>query len=88
MIIEFNKSMIKFQSTVFLQPNVAAVSEEYFKDAKTYKPERWLREGPDGSPGEANNFPLMSFGHGTRICPGIRFAEQELYLGLIAVGIH
>jgi cytochrome P450 family 49 subfamily A len=68
---------------VFLQPNVVARSPDYFPDPDTFKPERWLVK--DGS---YKAFPLMPFGYGARMCAGKRFAEQEIYLGLINVSKH
>lgn len=56
-------------------------SERYFPDPDEFRPERWLR----GSEATTNAFILTSFGHGTRMCVGRRFALQTLYLGLTRI---
>jgi cytochrome P450 len=43
------------------------MSEQYFTDAKSFKPERWL--GPDSGELEKN---LVSFSRGSRGCLGIK----------------
>lgn len=57
-------------------------SEKYFTDPEKYQPMRWLR-GDDNQ--AVHPFVLTPFGHGTRICAGKRFAEQDLYVFLAKV---
>ena len=35
--------------------------------------------------GKIDPFTIVAFGHGARMCPGRRLAEQEIYLALIQV---
>ncbi|XP_071444102.1 ecdysone 20-monooxygenase [Hetaerina americana] len=54
---------------------IACLQEKNFKNAREFRPERWLRD--EG--GEANApFLVAPFGCGKRMCPGKRFVEQEL----------
>ncbi|XP_077349959.1 1,25-dihydroxyvitamin D(3) 24-hydroxylase, mitochondrial-like [Lithobates pipiens] len=52
-------------------------NEDYFPDAREYKPERWLK--PRGS---VNPFASTPFGVGKRMCVGRRLAELQLQLTL------
>ncbi|XP_049783973.1 probable cytochrome P450 CYP44 isoform X1 [Schistocerca cancellata] len=67
---------------VDLTPNVHFLSEKYFKDARIYLPDRWLRGNENTS---YHPYLLTPFGHGTRTCAGRRFAEQDLYLILFYI---
>ncbi|KAK3337802.1 cytochrome P450 [Cercophora scortea] len=53
------------------------MSEEVFKDAYTYKPERWLT-GTQGSK-ELDQW-LVAFSRGPRMCFGVNLAWAELYV--------
>jgi hypothetical protein len=46
------------------------MSEQYFVDAKSFKPERWL--GPDSAELEKR---LVSFSRGSRSCLGVKYAN-------------
>ena len=70
---------------VFTENGVAGRNEKFIDSPTEFKPERWLRDGGKAS---INPFLLMPFGHGSRLCLGKRFAEQELYLGISAVCIQ
>lgn len=52
-------------------------SEKYFKNAKSFDPDRWMHEN------EINPYAVLSFGFGARMCIGRRIAEQEIYLTMI-----
>ena len=43
---------------------------------------RWLRGGQQA---DLHSFLLTPFGHGTRMCAGRRFAEQDLYVVLARI---
>ncbi|CRL19073.1 Cytochrome P450 [Penicillium camemberti] len=47
--------------------------EEVHKDPEAFRPERWI-EYPD--------LPLAGFGFGRRKCPGNKFSQRSLYMGL------
>ncbi|KAF4522679.1 hypothetical protein B566_EDAN010460 [Ephemera danica] len=68
---------------------ISSRMEKYFPKAEDFIPERWLREG-DGGPAAASHHPFASlpFGHGPRMCPGRRLAEQEMLLLLAEVLKH
>jgi len=78
---------------------IVSLSSQYFEDPSTYRPERWLRTdkrrggsggggGSGGSDGNGiNPFIVLPFGFGPRMCVGRRFAEQELWIGLMKI-IH
>jgi len=73
-----------YQTWVTMNFQTMALLDEYFVHADRYLPERWLKgEGDCLRP--ANNFVMLPFGHGSRMCIGRRFAEQETWLALIKV---
>ena len=49
-------------------------SENYYKDALEFKPERWL------SNESIDPYASLPFGYGPRMCIGRRVSEQEMYL--------
>lgn len=56
------------------------LNSDYFPEASTFKPERWLGDSPkapDGSPLERY---FVAFGKGPRSCLGINLAWMELFL--------
>jgi cytochrome P450 len=65
---------------------VTSRMDKYFPNADQFLPERWLRQH-DGGPETASHHPFASlpFGHGPRMCPGRRLAEQEMLLLLVEV---
>ena len=71
-----------FQSRVAILTLVSSRMEKYFPDPEAYQPERWLRNTGQK---DIHPFSALTFGHGPRMCIGKRFAEQELFLGLIKV---
>nr|QGQ60786.1 CYP44 [Eurytemora pacifica] len=62
---------------VDLNPSVHFMNPEIFHNPAKHSPERWLREETDNN---IHPYLLTPFGHGTRMCAGRRFAEQDLYV--------
>ena len=58
--------------------------DSYFEAPEEFVPERWLR---DQDQKLIHPFAALPFGFGSRSCIGKRFAEQEVSLALIKVGI-
>lgn len=58
---------------------VAASLPEYVDRPCEFLPDRWL----NGYAGSHRNINSHPFGFGPRMCPGRRFAEQEIYLAVI-----
>jgi len=67
---------------VDLNPSVHFMDEDMFPDPTKHMPERWLR---DEGEKEIHPYLLTPFGHGTRMCAGRRFAEQDLYTVLARI---
>jgi len=65
-----------------LNPSVHFRDPSLFPDPHTHMPERWLR---GGSGSQVHPYILTPFGHGTRMCAGRRFAEQDLYVLLAKI---
>ena len=60
--------------------------QEYFDNPDDFLPERWMRSSTGAAPARPPpNFAMLPFGHGSRMCIGRRFAEQEIYLAMIKV---
>jgi cytochrome P450 len=53
--------------------------ESIFPDSRSFIPERWLND-PKTSDGVSLEKFMISFGRGTRSCPGMTLAWTELYL--------
>ncbi|XP_014260065.1 probable cytochrome P450 CYP44 [Cimex lectularius] len=68
------------ETHVNINMNSNFFKEEYFKQPKSFLPERWLRSNDFSS--QTDPFVLTPFGHGARTCLGRRFAEQNLYIAL------
>lgn len=54
--------------------SVTSQMGEYFEDPGQYRPQRWLRNEAESY----HPFASLPFGHGPRMCPGKRLAEQEI----------
>ncbi|KAK0082692.1 hypothetical protein PV326_007075 [Microctonus aethiopoides] len=54
---------------------VTGQMEKWVDDAKTFKPERWLKENDDK---KLHPFASLPYGHGARMCLGRRFADLEI----------
>ncbi|XP_078680497.1 putative cytochrome P450 CYP44 [Branchiostoma floridae x Branchiostoma belcheri] len=69
--------------TQVIVPNkVISMHPEYYPEPESYIPERWLRTE---SSRNVQTFAHLPFGYGPKMCVGRRFAEQELFLGLIRI---
>ena len=64
------------QTLVITAHQLLAQLEEFFPNAKSYIPERWMK----GHPLESKHSPyaLLPFGFGKRMCIGRRLAELEM----------
>ena len=89
------KSLFLLQTDIFLGSTVICRRPEYFDEPDIFKPERWLRKQKDDITAENTNrmslshrFAVLPFGYGPRMCIGRRFAEQEVWLGLIKVRLR
>ena len=56
-----------------------------WKDPENFRPERFEGSSVDF---RGNNFELLPFGGGRRICPGISFATSNIELGLAQLLYH
>ncbi|XP_068598831.1 1,25-dihydroxyvitamin D(3) 24-hydroxylase, mitochondrial [Brachionichthys hirsutus] len=64
-------------TVLMINSHALGANEEYFKDGKKFKPERWLRENCTINP-----FSHVPFGIGKRMCIGRRLAELQLQLAM------
>eukprot|EP00095_Tigriopus_kingsejongensis_P008076 maker-scaffold1264_size52097-snap-gene-0.11 protein:Tk08076 transcript:maker-scaffold1264_size52097-snap-gene-0.11-mRNA-1 annotation:"cytochrome p450 cyp44" len=69
---------------VDLNPLVHFRDPKLFPNPNVHQPERWMRSKPDREAG-IHPYLLTPFGHGTRMCAGRRFAEQDLYVVLATI---
>ncbi|XP_059087121.1 probable cytochrome P450 CYP44 [Tigriopus californicus] len=68
---------------VDLNPLVHFRDSRWFPNPSAHLPERWLRISEDRKDSNlVHPYLLTPFGHGTRMCAGRRFAEQDLYVVL------
>ena len=79
---------------LLVEHEYVATSPEYFEDPLQFRPDRWLRsemkqqqQQRRSGGGSIDPFMVLPFGYGPRMCVGRRFAEQELWIGLIKI-IH
>ncbi|CAH1107565.1 unnamed protein product [Psylliodes chrysocephalus] len=56
--------------------SITSHSEEYFKNADQYIPDRWLRNSNTAF----HKFASLPFGYGPRMCPGKRLVENEMVI--------
>ena len=63
---------------IIIQPYSIHRNAEYFPDPLEFKPERFFEK--ETSP--ENHFAFAPFGYGQRLCVGMRFAQNELRIGL------
>lgn len=60
-------------SLLFISPYTLHRNEEYFPDAESFRPERWL----DGKTNKLPRTAYLPFGAGHRVCIGSQFSMQE-----------
>ncbi|KAK7056563.1 hypothetical protein SK128_013799 [Halocaridina rubra] len=76
-------------------PIIACQNEKVFPEPHQFKPQRWLSNqrraassvtsdnNSEQSGSKIHSYTMVPFGHGARMCPGRRLAEQEIYLLII-----
>ena len=74
--IILNNLEIPKGTTIMLQNKVAQTQEEYFTDANSFNPKRWMNTCPM----QENHSPeiIKTFGAGARFCPGKNLAMYEM----------
>ena len=60
-------------------------SPRYIDQPEKFMPERWLRSDPNNQLDKIHPFLILPFGHGSRMCIGKRFAEQEVSIFLAKI---
>ncbi|GFR64488.1 cholesterol side-chain cleavage enzyme, mitochondrial [Elysia marginata] len=55
---------------------------EFFEKPEEFLPERWVKSSHQITNRVVKSIPLLTWGHGPRMCVGRRIAEQEMYLVL------
>lgn len=73
---------------VMILSHAMGISEQYFEDPSSFKPERWLRtkrRHTESSANVENAFASLPFGFGTRMCVGRRVSELEQYILLARI---
>ena len=70
---------------VDFNPSVHFRSPEVFSNPNMHYPERWLRNEKSSLKEKLHSHLLTPFGHGTRMCFGRRFAEQDLFILLTTI---
>lgn len=68
--------------TVAMPMHVLMHDDRYFKDAKKYVPERWIK-GNELYKGNSDPFIYLPFGFGPRSCIGKRMSNMELEVIII-----
>lgn len=81
--IELQGYQIPAGTTVAVHQGISGTDPNNFKDAESFKPERWLRSEMERR--DMHPFASMPFGFGQRSCIGRRFAEQETFLATIKI---
>ena len=75
---------VYLQTVVLCHTWLACQEEANFSSAKEFLPERWLQ---NGELARTSPFLVVPFGCGRRVCPGKRFAEQQMHLALAKVTV-
>ena len=69
---------------VFLEHEYAAKSPRYVQNPDAFNPDRCLRsDRGEASEEKLHPFAVLPFGFGPRMCPGRRFAEQQINIALV-----
>ncbi len=72
--------MISQTLVIGVNPNISRM-DRYFTNPLQFNPIRWLPQNGLSVHPHCS----LPFGHGARMCPGRRFAEQEILLGIAKV---
>ncbi|XP_059489347.1 probable cytochrome P450 49a1 [Neocloeon triangulifer] len=70
--------LIPAKTLVSAFSSISSLQEEYFENPDSFVPERWLRD--EELYKKHHPYASLPFGHGPRMCPGRRLADQELQL--------
>ena len=81
--VQVKNLKIKKGMSVLMQNKVAQTSDQHFKDANQFIPERWQQD-ISGCPFHGQHTPdvVKSFGAGPRFCPGKNLAIQEIKMAV------
>lgn len=79
--------LIYMQQKAVIVPHLyLSLSEQHYKNAHQFKPERWMRGDPASELKSTNPFVSMPFGFGPRSCIGKRLANLEIEVFIAKVG--
>ncbi|KAL8703504.1 MAG: hypothetical protein Q9201_003314 [Fulgogasparrea decipioides] len=71
---------------IIIAPAAINISRDLWgPDAKSFKPERWLKPGQTNTGGSTSNYAFLTFLHGPRSCIGQQFAKAEFAALLAAM---
>ncbi|KAI8122310.1 Ecdysone 20-monooxygenase [Lucilia cuprina] len=76
---------LKAGTVVLCQNMIACHKDNNFKEAKTFRPERWIDTEGNFSVNIESSTIVVPFGIGKRTCPGKRFVEMEIVLLLAKI---
>lgn len=79
------------QTKVFSHFLVTCQLEQFFPDASSFRPERWIQNRSNlksNNMSSIHPFSLLPFGFGNRMCVGRRFSELQLYLSVAKVVLN
>ncbi len=79
--VVINDIAIPSGTNIILQTKVAQNSEAYFSNPDEFNPQRWLNQGCPVDHKHSPNV-LKSFGGGSRFCPGMALAINEMVIVL------